>query len=504
MVTIRTTRTAAGTVVEQPTLLDAPTQALEVGDMQGLLVSSYIHLPCAAFRILTVVDRLAAGRWLAAVTADVTTAAGKQDGWSLNLALTWPGLAALGLPSDALATFSAPFIDGMASPRRSRILGDGGTDDPRKWRWGGPTSPAAHIIQLLYASDAAELTRQLARWPADVASGVQEAMTFAAGREPDTKENFGFADGIGQPVIAGSGRETTQLRRTQHATLIPAGDFVLGYPNAYGLPSPSPSVMGSADPAGALPVAADAGRHDLGRNGSYLVYRQLGQDVAGFWQRVRALAATYWPDDPGAVVRLASKFVGRWPSGAPLVGNPKSDPFNGEPQEHTDNNFSYAETDPYGKACPVGAHIRRSNPRDSLPPDAATSLTTSNRHRLLRRGRSYGPRIADPFADDGQERGLHFICLNADLERQFEFVQQTWLNNPVFGVLPGETDPLTGDQASATGAFTVQGDPLRTRVRGVRSFVSTRGGAYCFLPGIRALRWLGAMASAGTSNADQR
>ncbi len=492
-------------MVEQPTLLDVATQTLEVDDMQGLLVSSYVHLPCAAFRLLTITNRSSAGRWLAAATASVTSAAGKQDGWSMNLAFTWPGLQALGLSSDALATFSAPFIDGMASSRRSLILGDSGADDPSEWRWGGPTPPIVHIIQLVYASNDGQVDRQLTRWPVGASAGVAEVTTFRAGRQPDTKENFGFADGIGQPVIAGTGREKSQLRRTHHATLIPPGDFVLGYPNAYGLPSPSPSVEASTDAAGGLPVGSDPSRHDLGRNGSYLVYRQLAQDVAGFWQTVRALATTYWPADPAAVVRLASKFVGRWPSGAPLVGNATFDPDNGTPPHHTKNDFSYRGGDPNGSACPLGAHIRRSNPRDGLSADdGATSLATSNRHRILRRGRSYGVRIADPFADDGQDRGLHFICLNADLERQFEFVQQTWLNNPVFAVLPNETDPLTGDQPSAGGSFTVQGDPLRTRLRGIRSFVSVRGGAYAFLPAIRALRWLSAIASPGAPSAAQR
>jgi deferrochelatase/peroxidase EfeB len=495
-VTVRTTRTDKGTLVEQPTLLDAAAQTLDVDDMQGLLVSSYVHLPCAAFRLLTITDRSRAGRWLAAATTSVTSAARKQDGWSMNLALTWHGLQALGLSTDGLASFSAPFIDGMASSRRSRILGDSGTDDPNRWHWGGPATATVHIIQLVYASNDGEVVRQLARWPAGGVAGVEEVAIFRAGREPNTKENFGFADGIGQPVIAGSGRETSQLRRTGHATLIPAGDFVLGYPNAYGLPSPSPSVMASSNVAGVPPLVSDPSRLDLGRNGSYLVYRQLAQDVAGFWQMVRALATSYWPGDPAAIVRLASKFVGRWPSGAPLVGNQTIDPFHGKPPDHTNNDFSYRYGDPSGDACPLGAHIRRSNPRDGLPADdGPTSLATSNRHRILRRGRSYGDRIADPFVDDGQNRGLHFICLNADIERQFEFVQQTWLNNPTFAVLPDETDPLTGDQPSTGGSFTVQKAPLRIRVQGIGSFVSVRGGTYAFMPGIRALRWLGTLAS---------
>jgi deferrochelatase/peroxidase EfeB len=113
------------------------------------------------------------------------------------------------------------------------------------------------------------------------------------------------------------------------------------------------------------------------------------------------------------------------------------------------------------------------------------------RHRLLRRGRSYGPRIAEPLVDDKAERGLHFICLCADIERQFEFVQQTWINNPVFGQLVGEVDPLVGSQTAGDAVFTIQREPVRRRLRDVKCFVTLRGGAYFFLPSIKALRWLG-------------
>src|SRR5262249_31676611 len=157
---------------------------------------------------------------------------------------------------------------------------------------------------------------------------------------------------------------------------------------------------------------------------------------AGFWNQVRREAIALRPnDDPEAATkRLAAKMIGRWESGAPLVLNEHSDPDNGVPQPIVENNFQYAEQDPAGFRCPVGAHIRRASPRDALPPDRRVALDSANRHRLLRRGRSYGDYIGEGFAarfvDDGKRRGLHFMCLNADLERQFEFVQQTWLNNP--------------------------------------------------------------------------
>jgi len=120
-------------------------------------------------------------------------------------------------------------------------------------------------------------------------------------------------------------------------------------------------------------------------------------------------------------------------------------------------------------------------------------LKSANRHRILRRGRSYGDRLDDPFVEDETERGLHFICLNGDIERQFEFVQQTWVNNTAFAGLQGETDPLVGNQDNTGGRFTVQDDPLRSRVHNLRSFVTVKGGAYFFLPGLKALRYLASL-----------
>ncbi len=117
------------------------------------------------------------------------------------------------------------------------------------------------------------------------------------------------------------------------------------------------------------------------------------------------------------------------------------------------------------------------------------------RHRLLRLGRSYGPRAANPLVGDGQERGLHFLSLNSDIERQFEFVQQTWLNNPVFAGLSGEVDSLVGDLQKGTGSVTIQSSPVRDCIHNLRRFVTIKGGAYFFLPGVRALRYLSSLES---------
>jgi deferrochelatase/peroxidase EfeB len=142
--------------------------------------------------------------------------------------------------------------------------------------------------------------------------------------------------------------------------------------------------------------------------------------------------------------------------------------------------------------------VRRSNPRDSLDPSpgSAESVAVGKRHRLLRRGRKYGSPLAQAEAlaaasgPEQDERGLHFICLNANIARQFEFVQHTWINNPRFAGLYDEPDPLVAAAGARGRTFTMPADPVRRRVTGLPSFVSVRGGAYFFLPGLRALRYL--------------
>jgi deferrochelatase/peroxidase EfeB len=160
---------------------------------------------------------------------------------------------------------------------------------------------------------------------------------------------------------------------------------------------------------------------------------------------------------------------------------------NSQPQ----NAFGFIRTDPNGDGCPLGSHVRRANPRDGLAPDQAaarTLLDAANNHRILRRGRKYGTTIENPRFDDRQERGLLFICLNTDIERQFEFVQKTWILNQNFATLFDETDPLVGPK----GHFTIPQQPLR-RIVEVETFIRMAGGEYFFLPSIPALNYLAAL-----------
>jgi Dyp-type peroxidase family len=498
----------------------------DMKDIQGFVISGYAHLPCVSYHLLHVNDAPAARGWIGQLLNEVTTSEGKEFISCTNVAITHHGLTALGLNAETLETFSRPFIEGMATPHRSRILGDGAENAPENWDWGfhqkTEEEKAVDILLLLFGKDEITLDEVVNEHRAGFApGGLKELLALGAGRQPDIHEHFGFADGMGQPAIEG----TIQARDALKNNLIKAGEFLLGYINDYGKPAESPSVSAALDPEHALLDLSDVDatgreqpvtpgderslKRDLGRNGTYVVFRQLEQHVAKFCHFLDEATRTLDGKlDPRASDYLAAKFVGRWQKGAPLALSPNAD----DPALSKEDNFGYRETDAHGFKCPIGSHVRRSNPRDSIGPDAVTATLTANRHRILRRGRSYGVRPADRRVDDGVPRGLHFLCLNSDIERQFEFVQQTWVNNPVFGGLDGEVDPLIGNiektetpaanpaqanstnvQAQSDAIFTVQADPLRTRVHNLERFVTVKGGAYFFLPSIRALRYLASL-----------
>jgi len=471
---------------------------LERKDIQGMVVSAYKHLHCAAYLLLRVKNAAQARVWISQRVAEVIASEVKHPALSINLAFSYSGLKNLGLKQDALDAFSFPFQEGMAAESRARLLGDIDENDPSGWDWGAPNNPV-DVLLLIFAKDETTLNSELERQQSAFATGgVELVKNLQAGRQPNTHEHFGFNDGIGQPVMEGTGNKKRQLERTHHATELPVGEFLLGHPNVYKVIAPSPAVKPTDDPRQLLPVIpadaaglnAEAGMHDLGRNGSYLVFRQLAQRVAQFWNFLdKATSSPNGASNPDARDRLGAKFVGRWKSGAPLVLSPKSD----NPALRDENNFAYFDKDPHGLACPIGSHIRRSNPRDALGPDPPTALNSANRHRILRRGRSYGRHLENPMVDDGADRGLHFICLNSDIERQFEFVQQTWINNPVFAGLDGEVDPLVGNLKKGDAIFTVQAEPLRHRVHNLSRFVVVKGGSYFFLPSIRALKYLASL-----------
>jgi Dyp-type peroxidase family len=444
--------------------------SVDTGDVQGLVLQGYGKHRAAAYVVLQVTDPGRARAWLTSVLDEVSLGPDRPADTALNLAFTAAGLRHLGLPAETIDGFSPEFLEGMTSAHRSRLLGDEGPAAPEQWWWGGPGDPEVHVLLLLFARDDAGLATALERHRTSL-SGLRVVVTLET-RDIGLGEHFGFRDGLSQPAMKGVGRPAPSMH-----TIAP-GEFLLGYVNEHGQLPRSPRAPGGLD---------------FGRNGSYLVARTLEQDVGAFWRY--ADHATRRPDDtsdPDARTRLASRMVGRWPSGAPLTMSPDVD----RPEIATDNDFGYHAEDSDGFRCPVGAHVRRTNPRDSLPPKpgTSTSVDVGKRHRLIRRGRPFGPPVTAEESilepEHLVDRGLHFLALCSDIARQFEFISHTWAMNPAFAGLLDDADPLLGGHAARGRSFTVQGEPVRRRYEGVPAFVTVRGGAYFFLPGGQALRFL--------------
>ncbi|MGH2751693.1 MAG: Dyp-type peroxidase [Actinomycetota bacterium] len=463
---------------------------LELDDIQGIVARGYGSLKSAGFLLLSIEEPGAARRCLSTIAESLTPSDRRPERLALNVAFTASGLSALGVPREVRTGFSFEFRDGMTSAHRSRVLGDLEENAPSTWAWGGPSTPPVDLLIMVYARDEPEFDRALAELIRGF-TGVAVVTTLETVALTD-REHFGFHDGISQPAIEGLDQATIP------ANTVKAGEFVLGYRNEYGFYTDSPSLERSADPTGILPVnPGGRGRADLGKNGSYLVLRQLAQDVPGFWDFVdRSAQALGGDGDPEARVALAAKMMGRWPSGAPLVASPDRD----DPLLSDENDFGYHHLDPHGYRCPVGSHVRRAHPRDSLDPEPGSdkSIDIGKRHRILRRGRQYGSWVS-PLApgevaeSDSVERGLYFMCLNGNLARQFEFVQHTWINNPKFDGLYDDADPVVAARSASGRTLTIPTPPVRRRVTGVPSFVNVRGGAYFFLPGIRAVRYLASL-----------
>jgi Dyp-type peroxidase family len=462
---------------------------LDLDDIQGLIARGYPDLSAARYVLLHIDNATTACRWLGGLADQVTPGPAKPADIALNVAVTAVGLKKLGLSEHVLALFSNEFTAGMSTPHRRRILGDLGANAPEEWLWGGPNTLPIDLLLLQFARDESTLDQLSATIAATSAGGgVSEIKRLDATIDLDGKEHFGFADGISQPTIAG-----LSSRSDLPANTIQPGEFILGYANEYGQYTGRPLLDASADPGRLLAVDAEgSGRADLARNGSYLVFRQLGQDVRAFWhfvdQATRQADGSRHPDQR---TWLAAKMVGRWPSGAPVTLTPDED----DPALATANDFTYFYGDEFGLNCPIGSHVRRSHPRDSLDPRPGTeaSVSLDRRHRLLRRGREYGPPVDDVLADaptDDPDRGLYFLALAGNIARQFEFIQHTWLNNPKFDGLYDEPDPLVANHEAIGCNFSIPAEPVRTRYTNLPNFVTVRGGAYFFLPGIRALRYL--------------
>jgi len=268
------------------------------------------------------------------------------------------------------------------------------------------------------------------------------------------REHFGYRDRLTEVVVKGTG----QMATPGSGEPLEPGEFFLGYPDedSSSPPMPEPEI--------------------LVRNGSFLAYRQLHEHVGRFREFLRQNGGTAEEQE-----YLAAKLMGRWRSGAPLVLAPDKDDPELAQDAHSNNDFNYKQMDPVGYAAPLGCHIRRMNPRDTA--------VNVNRRRLIRRGGTYGPPLPEDHPEDGIERGIAAFLGCGSLIRQFEFAQNVWINDPHFQDLGTERDPIIGNQ-DGTFEFTIPKRPIRRKITGLPAFTTVRGGAYFFLPGLRALRWL--------------
>ena len=501
---------------------------VDFADIQGLVRFGHGHLKAACFYLARIANAAEARAWLADVTAQkwddkpdappkITNAIkGSRPGTALQVAFTYPGLKKLELNGAILEGFPLDFRGGMAGEEaRSRRLGDVGKNDPKRWDWGGPEK-VPHVLVLVYAKperlESFTTAVKGAHW--EKAFTDVKCLTTS---DMNDHEPFGFKDGVSQPTIDWGRQKPARLQDTfEYTNLSALGEFLLGYPNEYGRYTDRPLVAPEQDPARILPLAEDRpGVRDFGRNGTYLVLRDLQQDVVGFWQFVDKAAH----GDQHERRRLAHLIVGRMMSGDPIVPL-SADPIAGVGPELDDiwsNQFTYLQ-DPDGTTCPFGAHIRRANPRNAdypagtnwiLKPLRALGLSrkqphydlvaSTRFHRIVRYGREYGPLLTpeDAVKPDASrdDRGLRFICLNANITRQFEFLQTSWINYPKFDgledgdALLGNRKPLLND-ARTDGFVIPRESGLPRRLEGLAQFVTVRGGGYFFLPGISALRYL--------------
>lgn len=469
-------------------------RSVNAGAIQGFLVDGCEGRPFGVALLVQVDGRRSLGACLQLLSPHAVFA---HEPVARSLALSKQGVEQLDLPEATLRGFEPAFLEGVTESVRAARLGDVDDDSARHWRWGGPHHERHDFLLLLHAQNRDALEQEQAR--------IEQALTTLNARctfvlptseLPGKREHFGFRGGIAQPLLDSDRNEQQRpgilKAGARHNTIAP-GEVVLGYSNEFGDLPLSPQLRLALPGAWLLPPTSQAGVRDLGANGSYLVVRQLDQDVQRFWRALDARSASSSERE-----LLAAKLIGRWRSGAPLVLAPHQD----RPELATADDFDYASSDARGARCPFGAHIRRANPRDWwLAGWGPFATRMSNQHRILRRSRPYGAPLAESMepadflraTDDGQARGLFFMAFNADIRRQFELIQEAWFNGPHFGRLRGEVDPLVG-RAALSGAFTIQGEPVSQRVHGLPSCVRLRGSGYYFFPSLPAVRCLASLA----------
>jgi Dyp-type peroxidase family len=435
---------------------------LELDDIQATVLR-YRPEPYYGTHVMLHIEDAQAGReFLRRLTPHVDSAAAWwQAGQSwISVALSYAGLAALGVPDDSLRSFPDAFRTGMAA--QARQLLDTGDNAPE--HWDAPYGTGLVHIGISVFSDSEQAwhrTMDLAREMYAGFPGLTVLIEQDFGAQPGSLNPLGYKDSIGQPAIDGSGVDPLPGQGPP----VKAGEFILGYPGEAGvpLPMPQPGV--------------------LGRNGTFAGLRKYQSRVGTFNRFLREHTRTEQERE-----LLAAKLVGRWRSGAPLTLAPEKDnpALGADPRRN--NDFTYA-ADPDGRDVPLGAHMRRMNPRDT----EMAVFADVNVHRIIRRSTTYGAPY-DPDAataqDDETPRGLYFIFLSAKAMATLEFLQREWINDGNFMSLGSERDPNVGLQADGA-TFTIPQKPVRRRIHGIETFNVLRGGEYFFLPSLSALRWLG-------------
>ncbi len=439
---------------------------LPLHDIQGLVLRGYGMNALSVF-VLRVVRDGAARRALAALTVTSATPWEAKPDACVNIAFTYDGLVALGLPTESLHSFPEDFVQGALA--RAAQVGDTGANAPDRW-----TPPlkesGVHVLVLLYAKDAATRVVESARlrsvWSAG--EGMEELAELQGNMLPGDVAHFGYRDGFSQPTIAGGLPNPVP----DALPAAPAGAFLLGYPSQFKdltYPVPQPDA--------------------LGLNGSFLALRILQQNCAAFESLLARAPVAYGIDGE----MLAAKMVGRWRNGVPLTLSPDTSSPSPALSLEQLNGYDYAPTDANpttfddrrGYRCPLGSHMRRNNPRN-----AVVAGNGGLRHRIVRRGLPYGPPFDPANPDDGVERGLIGLFIVASLKDQFEFVMQDWVNGDSFAPgLRGTRDPILGNVEGSTATFTITrpGAPPIV-ISDLPQLVVTRGAAYAFLPSLTGLQ----------------